>query len=50
MPLTLTPTRRVVVVGIVTAAALGASPAIGRLLGGPSGSAPVANAATSSTA
>jgi hypothetical protein len=49
MPLTLTPTRRVVVVGIVTVAALGGALAVGSLLGGPAGSVPVAGAATPDT-
>ena len=50
MPVTLTLTRRVVVVGIVTAAALGGALAIGTALGGPTGSMPTANAATPGTA
>jgi uncharacterized protein len=50
MPLTLTLTRRVVVVGIVTTAALGGALAVGSLLGGPGGSVPAANAATPGTA
>ncbi len=50
MPLTVTLTRRVIVVGIVTTAALGGAFAVGSVVGGPAGSAPVAYAATPSTA
>jgi len=50
MPLTLTLTRRVVVVGIVTTAALGGALAIGTVLGGSPGSTPTAYAATPNSA
>lgn len=49
MPVTLTLTRRVVV-GIVTAAAVGGALTLGLALGGPTGSTPTADAATPSTA